>query len=78
MPSMDGIQTLGRIIGIDNTIPVILNTGYPSHQVNFMTWPADAYVVKSANMNPLVEKIKQLLEERAPETKTAPETGTYA
>ena len=79
MPSMDGIETLGKIVSIDNTIPVILHTGYASQQDNFMTWTADAYMTKSADMDPLFEKIKNLLEERASEPKErAPEPKTYA
>jgi len=81
MPSMDGIETLGKIVSIDNTIPVILHTGYASQQDNFMTWTADAYMTKSADIAPLVEKIEQLLKERASEPKErapVPKTGTYA
>ena len=61
MPEMDGLETLGRLLGIDNKIPVILCTAYPSYKDNFMSWAADAYVVKSMDITELKEKIKESL-----------------
>ena len=61
MPEMDGLETLGRLLVIDNKIPVILNTAYPSYKDNFMSWAADAYVVKSMDMTVLKQKIKESL-----------------
>jgi DNA-binding response OmpR family regulator len=46
MPGMDGIEALGKILGKDKTIPVIINTACGTYKDNFMTWSADAYVVK--------------------------------
>jgi CheY-like chemotaxis protein len=61
MPEMDGLETLGRLLGIDNKIPVILCTAYPSYKDNFMSWAADAYVVKSMDLTELKEKIRESL-----------------
>ena len=61
MPEMDGLETLSRMLGIDSKIPVILNTAYPSYKDNFMSWAADAYVVKSMDLTELKEKIKESL-----------------
>jgi len=61
MPEMDGLETLGRLLGIDSKIPVILCTAYPSYKDNFMSWAADAYVVKSMDLTELKEKIKESL-----------------
>ena len=38
MPDIDGIEALGKILGKDKTIPVILNTAYGIYKDNFMTW----------------------------------------
>jgi len=64
MPEMDGLETLGRMLTIDNKLPVILNTAYPSYKDNFMSWAADAYVIKSSDMTELKEKIRESLENR--------------
>ena len=61
MPEMDGLETLGRLIGIDNKIPVILYTAYPSYKENFLSWAAEEYVVKSMDLEELKEKIKEIL-----------------
>jgi len=61
MPQMDGIETLNAILGKDRRIPVILNTAYAQYKENFMTWGADAYVIKSSDLNELKEKIREVL-----------------
>ena len=61
MPEMDGLETLGRMLSMDNKLPVILNTAYPSYKDNFMSWAADAYVVKSSDLTELKSKIKESL-----------------
>lgn len=63
MPDIDGIEALGKILGKDKTIPVILNTAYGIYKDNFMTWFADAYVVKSGDLAELKERIKEVLKE---------------
>jgi CheY-like chemotaxis protein len=64
MPVMDGMEALGRIVGKDRKIPIILNTSYSGYQQNFMSWVADAYVTKSADLSELKNKIRELLEKR--------------
>jgi DNA-binding response OmpR family regulator len=65
MPGMDGIEALGKILGVDNTIPVILNTAYANYKDNFLSWAADAYVVKTSDMGELKKTIKEVLAKRA-------------
>lgn len=66
MPGMDGVEVLGKILSIDNKMPIVLNTAYASYQDNFTTWAADAYIVKSADLNELKSCIRSILEERHP------------
>jgi DNA-binding response OmpR family regulator len=65
MPGMDGIETLGKILSEDNTIPVILHTAYANYKDNFMTWSADAYVVKSSDLAELKLRIKEVLQAKS-------------
>jgi len=65
MPDMDGIEALGKIMGKDKTIPVILNTAYSSYKDDFMTWSADAYVIKSGDLTELKERITEVLKQRS-------------
>ncbi|MBI3448767.1 MAG: response regulator [Acidobacteria bacterium] len=64
MPGMDGIEALSRILARDNGIPVVLNSAYSSYQESFLSWSADAYVIKSSDLTELKTKIRAILEER--------------
>jgi CheY-like chemotaxis protein len=61
MPGMDGIEAMGRILGANNKIPVIINTAYASYKDNFMSWSADAYVIKSSDLTELRKTIGEIL-----------------
>ena len=64
MPTMDGIETLTAMLGKNRQIPVILNTAYPQYRENFMTWGAEAYVIKSSDLTELKRKIREVLDKR--------------
>ena len=64
MPVMDGIETLTAMLGMDRQVPVILNTAYPQYRENFMTWGAEAYVIKSSDLTELKQKIREVLDRR--------------
>ncbi len=61
MPGMSGLEALPRILGLKEGIPVILHSAYSQYKDSFMSWAADAYVVKSADFIELKEKIKELI-----------------
>ena len=61
MPGMDGIEALGKILGVRNDLPVVLNTAFTSYQQNFMSWAADAYVIKSPDLTELKTKVREIL-----------------
>jgi len=69
MPLMDGIETLTTMLGKDRQVPVILNTAYPQYRENFMTWGAEAYVIKSSDLTELKQKIREVLDKRKKPTK---------
>jgi DNA-binding response OmpR family regulator len=77
MPGMDGIETLGKILDYDNQMPVILNTAYSSYKDDFMTWAAEAYVIKSYDTSELHKAIAAVLEKRGVQAPQEPtETGS--
>ncbi|TVM00785.1 MAG: two-component system response regulator [Candidatus Brocadia sp. WS118] len=61
MSKMDGIELMGRILSKHKKIPVIINTAYIGYMDNFRSWAADAYIIKSSDLNELKNKIKELL-----------------
>lgn len=63
MPGMDGVEALGKFLGRDNKIPVIINSAFDSYKDNFMSWAADSYVIKSSDLTELKQKVKESLGE---------------
>lgn len=61
MPGMDGLEALPRMLGLREGLKVILNTAYSQYQDSFMSWAADAYLIKSADLTELKNKVKELL-----------------
>jgi len=61
MPGMGGIETLREIRELDPGIPVIMLTAYPEYKSDFDVMAADAYVVKSSNVRPLLDKVEFIL-----------------
>lgn len=61
MEGQDGIETLRQLMQQKRNLPVILNTAYSTYKMDFNTWLADAYVVKSSDLTELKDKIQELL-----------------
>lgn len=64
MPGMTGIDLLQKIMARNKRQHVILNTAYSNYKDNFMTWPADAYLVKSSDTTELKDTVKKILAEK--------------
>lgn len=61
MPKMDGIEAIGKILYEYKNIPIIIYTAYSYYKNNFMSWAADAYLMKSSDLTELKNKIEELL-----------------
>jgi DNA-binding response OmpR family regulator len=61
MPGKNGIDLITQIMALRKDVPIIINTAYQSYKHDFMTWAADAYIVKSASLDELKAKIKELI-----------------
>lgn len=61
MPKMSGIESIGKILSEHKKIPIIINTAYSSYKDDFMSWSADAYIIKSSDLKELKDKIKELI-----------------
>jgi DNA-binding response OmpR family regulator len=62
MPGRDGVELITEILGRRKGIRIIINTAYQSYKQDFMTWAADAYVVKSSSLVELSAKIREVLD----------------
>lgn len=75
MPAMDGIETMNALLGKDRQIPIILNTAFPDYKQNYMTWGAEAYIIKSSDLSELKHKIREVLEKRKKLERSSPTTS---
>jgi len=73
MPGMDGVECLTKLLDIDRQLPVILNTAYANFKHDFMTWAAEAYVVKSSDLGELLGHVAEACRKRGVEPPSAPE-----
>lgn len=64
MSHMDGIETLGKILTKKRDMPIIIYTAFPQYKDQFLTWAADAYLIKSSDLSILIEKVHTLLSEK--------------
>lgn len=56
-----GLELLQQIAHEKEKTPVILCTAYSSYKEDFSSWLADAYVVKSSNLDELKNEVRRLL-----------------
>lgn len=61
LPGDDGLKVLDRLKRERTDLPVVLNSAYSTYKGDFSSWLADAYVVKSPNLEELKRRIRQLL-----------------
>jgi DNA-binding response OmpR family regulator len=64
MPGMDGLDTLCEIMKTKRNLPVVINSAYGTFKSNFTTWNAEAYVVKSSNLDELKRTVRAILEQK--------------
>ena len=65
MPGMDGIEAMGEILAKNKKLSIILNTAYSIYKDNFLTWPADAYIVKSSDLTELKQTVKNVISQKS-------------
>lgn len=59
-----GLDVLKWMRALDRTIPIIINSAYPSYKIEFSTWLANEYLVKSGDLQELISTIARLLKQR--------------
>jgi len=64
MPNMHGLDALRKILSLNPNIPVIIHTAYSHYKDNFMSWAAEEYIVKSADLTELKNAIRRVLSGR--------------
>ena len=65
MPGQDGLDTLASIHALDRRLPIVLNTAYAAYREQYVSWIADAYVVKSSDLTELRNTVRDVVARRA-------------
>jgi DNA-binding response OmpR family regulator len=58
-----GLELLNRLRQEYRDCGIILNSAYSTYKSDFQSWLADAYIMKSSDLGPLKDKVKDLLRE---------------
>jgi DNA-binding response OmpR family regulator len=61
LEGQNGLEILGNLRKINPNLPIILNSAYSIYKSDFHSWLADAYLVKSPNLEELKSKIRELI-----------------
>ncbi len=61
MPEGDGMEFLTRLLDARISIPVIINSAYSHYKNEFMSWAAEAYIVKSSDLTELKSQVGHIL-----------------
>lgn len=61
MPSLSGVQVLKRLRARKVNVPVILYSDYSDYVNDLLSLLANSYLMKSADLTELKEKVKELL-----------------
>ncbi len=61
LDSDNGLELIEKYKAERPYLPIILNSAYSIYMSDFKTWMAEAYIVKSSDIKPLVDKIKELI-----------------
>lgn len=61
MPGMDGIDALGKIIGEQRGLPVVIHSSSAEHKDNYLTWSAADFVVKTGDLDILKQSVARIL-----------------
>lgn len=61
MEGKNGLEILSDLKKINKDLPIILNSAYSTYKSDFQSWLADAYLVKSSNLEELKRTIRELV-----------------
>lgn len=62
LPDMSGVELIEKILCEHWEIPIIVYTAFSGFKNNFMTWLAEAYIIKSSDLSELKNKIKEFID----------------
>ncbi len=62
MEGKSGLEILSDFRRTNKNLPIILNSAYSTYKSDFQSWLADAYLVKSSNLEELKKTVSKLVD----------------
>jgi DNA-binding response OmpR family regulator len=59
-----GLRIVERMLALDRTVPIVLNTACRTYADEPLSWAVDAYLIKSSDASELRSKVQELLHPR--------------
>jgi DNA-binding response OmpR family regulator len=75
IPDIDGLELMNRILAADPDIRIVINSGYACYRDSFLSWSADAYLLKSTDLGPLLHEVERLARPRRTQLRGSVATG---
>ena len=72
LPNRDGIETMKQLLGDYPDLPIILNSAYAHYKSNFISWGAQAYLIKSSDTSELLTEVNRVMAQSRAQRKTSP------
>jgi len=61
MDGKNGLEVLSDFKRMNKDLPIVLNSAYCTYKNDFQSWLADAYLVKSSNLEELKKTVRNLV-----------------
>lgn len=61
MPGIGGLEVLSHIKEIRRDLPVLIVSAYDTYKLDFNSWAAEDYIIKTSDMTVLKEKIRKYI-----------------
>jgi len=61
MPNRDGIETIRTLLEDFPGMRIVIHSAYSHYKTNFITWGAQAYIMKSSNPALLINEVNKII-----------------
>ena len=61
MPGLDGVELRNKLLRLNCLVPIIIYTAYAHYRERFLSWGADACVIKQSDLGELKATIRRVL-----------------
>ena len=75
LPNRDGIETMRQLLEDYPDMPIILNSAYAHYKSNFISWGAQAYLIKSSDTSQLIHEVNKVMKKASNDGASSDDSG---